>query len=69
MRKTLNTLSDRVLGAFLPKTKVGACPCQPGEGGRWEYRCYNGQLNQRRHCYYNCQCKWTCGSWITIGDC
>jgi hypothetical protein len=69
VRRTVQALSDRVLGLFLPKAKVGACPCSPGEGGRWQYRCYLGQTSQKRWCYYNCNCQWVCNGWITIGDC
>jgi hypothetical protein len=69
VRRTVNTLSDRVLGLFLPAAKAGACACSPGEGGQWQYRCYLGQENQKRWCYYNCYCNWVCNAWVYIGDC
>jgi hypothetical protein len=69
MRDLLNTAADRMLGLFLPKARAGACACFPGDG-YYQYRCYGGQLNQRRWCNYNCHCTGvTCGAWVTIGDC
>ncbi len=69
MRNLLNRAADRMLGTFLPRSRAGACACFPGDG-YYQYRCYQGQTNQRRWCNYTCNCNSvTCGGWVTIGDC
>ncbi len=50
MRKTFDALADRLVGAIVPKTTAGACPC-----GDCYYTCYGCGTNSRR-CCTNCYC-------------
>jgi hypothetical protein len=69
MRQTLNSISDRMLSAFVPKAKAGACACFPSDGSWSERRCYKGQYDQRRTCHYGCLCNIVCTAWADAGDC
>ncbi|RSM59802.1 hypothetical protein DMB66_26495 [Actinoplanes sp. ATCC 53533] len=67
MRQALHSVSDRMLGLFLPKARAGACACFPSDS-HYEYRCA-GFTYQRRWCRYSCTCNKTCDAWVTIGNC
>jgi hypothetical protein len=64
MKQLLGSIGDRMLAAFLPQERAGACPCQGGGEGHYEYRC-SGHLQQRRWCVDTCNCGTSCGSWQT----
>ncbi|MGY0233971.1 hypothetical protein [Longispora urticae] len=59
MRAMLGTLSDRLLGAFVPKANVGAgCPPDPF----YKYCYCSGNYQYEKHCSTNGACITFCGS-------
>lgn len=68
MRQALHSVSDRMLGMFLPKARAGACACFPSDN-YYQYRCYRGQINERRLVKFSCTCVVSYGPWTDIGDC
>ena len=62
MREKLALIGDRMLAAFLPEERAGACPCRPGGEGHYQYRCVSN-IRQRRWCTDNCDCSLRCGAW------
>jgi len=62
MGQRLGSIGDRMLALFLPKARAGACPCQPGGEGHYQYRCF-GHLIARRWCVDTCNCALNCGPW------
>jgi hypothetical protein len=67
MRSMITAVADRMLGLVAPSARAGACACQ--QEVYYQYRCLNGQLNQRRRCQVLCNCNVRCDPWVTIGDC
>jgi hypothetical protein len=65
MRGMVNSIADRVLGAIVPKTAAGACPCGPGDN-YYEYSC-SGGWHHTRYCQVNCWCQARCGAWVNDG--
>lgn len=62
MLRSMSSLADRLLTAFVPKTEAAAACCPPD----WEHeeRCVNIATKKARDCHYTCQCDWVCTAWV-----
>jgi hypothetical protein len=66
--KVLNTLADRMLGAFVPKVTAAARHCPPGSGWvRTQCRSCGGGGTQCRH--QCCDLTGQCGPWSPWSPC